>query len=166
MKRSDLCEAIRRCLKRYPPPHQHHYGIVPPPPPERVSLGEVQGEVGQAIAALSRLETAWRAATGDVWPEKAVVHSCFPGYAHLYLPWEVWQVTPIRVRGYEPMLHHEARIAGGLRHPHIVGVLDVDVESNPPFLVLEYLVLILIISALVRALERKLGSDESHGRER
>lgn len=31
------------------------------------------------------------------------------GYAHLYLPWEVWQVTPIRVRGYEPMLHHEAR---------------------------------------------------------
>lgn len=34
------------------------------------------------------------------------------------------------------------------------------------FLVLEYLILILIISALVRALERRLGSDESHGRER
>jgi polar amino acid transport system permease protein len=34
------------------------------------------------------------------------------------------------------------------------------------FLVLEYLVLILVISALVRRLERSLGSDESRGHER
>jgi polar amino acid transport system permease protein len=34
------------------------------------------------------------------------------------------------------------------------------------FLVLEYLVLILVISALVRRHERSLGSDESRGHER
>ncbi|MEX7470769.1 hypothetical protein AB4Z39_13780 [Mycobacterium adipatum] len=31
------------------------------------------------------------------------------GWAHLYMPWEVWEVRPMRVLGYEPMLHHEAR---------------------------------------------------------
>lgn len=30
------------------------------------------------------------------------------GYAHQYLPWEVWEVRPTRVLGFEPMLQHEA----------------------------------------------------------
>jgi hypothetical protein len=31
------------------------------------------------------------------------------GYAHQFMPWDVWEVRPLRVLGYEPMLHHEAR---------------------------------------------------------
>lgn len=31
------------------------------------------------------------------------------GYAHLYMPWDVWEVRPLNVLGYEPRLHHEGR---------------------------------------------------------
>ena len=31
------------------------------------------------------------------------------GKAHGFMPWEVWQVRPLRVLGSEPMLRHEAR---------------------------------------------------------
>lgn len=65
---------------------------------------------------------AWRAATGDVWPEKAVVHSCFPGYAHLYLRKRVpldrvlWRPYPIdrgTLRPGPPAVEQSRAFAGG-----------------------------------------------------
>jgi len=39
---------------------------------------------------------------------------------------------------YRKTLKREAQIAGRMRHPSIVRVLDVDVDAHPPYLVLEY----------------------------
>jgi eukaryotic-like serine/threonine-protein kinase len=39
---------------------------------------------------------------------------------------------------YRKLLRKEAQMAGQLRHPHIVSVLDADVEAEPPYIVLEY----------------------------
>ena len=36
------------------------------------------------------------------------------------------------------MLHNEAVLAGQLHHPHLVRVIDVDEQAEPPYLVLEY----------------------------
>jgi serine/threonine protein kinase len=46
---------------------------------------------------------------------------------------------PDTAERYRQALRHEAKIAGKLRHPHIVRLLDVDGDANPPYLVLEYL---------------------------
>src|SRR5579883_2459349 len=56
MHRQDLCEAIRRRLKRYPPPYQNHYGVVPPPPPESAPLGQNHAALAAAAVALARLD--------------------------------------------------------------------------------------------------------------
>jgi CRP-like cAMP-binding protein/tRNA A-37 threonylcarbamoyl transferase component Bud32 len=40
---------------------------------------------------------------------------------------------------YRKSLRNEALLAGRLKHPHIVGVYDADAESNPPYIVLEYI---------------------------
>jgi len=42
-------------------------------------------------------------------------------------------------RRYRRALRNEALLAGQLRHPYIVNVLDVDGEAEPPYLVLEYI---------------------------
>ena len=39
---------------------------------------------------------------------------------------------------YKRALRNEALLAGQLKHPHIVAVLDADAEANPPYLVLEH----------------------------
>ncbi len=39
---------------------------------------------------------------------------------------------------YRKSLLREAKIAGRLRHPHVVHLLDFDGDANPPYLVLEY----------------------------
>jgi len=39
---------------------------------------------------------------------------------------------------YRRLLHNEATLAGQLRHPHIVALLDADEAADPPYLVLEY----------------------------
>src|SRR3954452_22108843 len=40
---------------------------------------------------------------------------------------------------YRRSFRNEALLAGQLRHPHIVSVLDADGEADPPYLVLEYI---------------------------
>lgn len=40
---------------------------------------------------------------------------------------------------YRRMLHNEAVLAGQLVHPHIVAMIDVDEQADPPYLVLEYI---------------------------
>lgn len=39
---------------------------------------------------------------------------------------------------YRHLLHNEAVLAGKIIHPHIVALIDVDEQSDPPYLVLEY----------------------------
>jgi serine/threonine protein kinase len=39
---------------------------------------------------------------------------------------------------YRRMLQHEAVLAGRLSHPHIVGMVDIDAQAHPPYLVLEF----------------------------
>jgi tRNA A-37 threonylcarbamoyl transferase component Bud32/CRP-like cAMP-binding protein len=45
---------------------------------------------------------------------------------------------PATSENYRRALLHEAKIAGRLRHPHVVRLLDVDGDATPPYLVLEY----------------------------
>jgi len=45
---------------------------------------------------------------------------------------------PQQAERYRRTLRNEALLAGKLRHPHVVRLLDVDEHANPPFLVLEY----------------------------
>ena len=52
------------------------------------------------------------------------------GYAHLYLPWEVWEVKPKRVLGYEPSLLHEARQIRA-RHLEVVQCMPPGFEFGP-----------------------------------
>ena len=40
---------------------------------------------------------------------------------------------------YRRMLHNEAVLAGQLVHPHIVAMVDVDEQADPPYLVMEYI---------------------------
>jgi len=40
---------------------------------------------------------------------------------------------------YRRMLHNEAVLAGQLVHPHIVAMIDVDEQADPPYLVMEYI---------------------------
>ncbi|BBZ31294.1 hypothetical protein MMAD_55890 (plasmid) [Mycolicibacterium madagascariense] len=52
------------------------------------------------------------------------------GYAHQYLPWEVWEVRPTRVLGFEPMLQHEARQIRA-RHIEVVQLMPDGFEFGP-----------------------------------
>ncbi len=45
---------------------------------------------------------------------------------------------PEQNQRYRRVLHNEATLAGRLSHPHIVQLLDVDEDADPPYLVLEY----------------------------
>jgi len=45
---------------------------------------------------------------------------------------------PTQAQHYRRLLRNEAALAGRLRHPHIVRLLDADEEATPPYLVLEY----------------------------
>ncbi len=45
---------------------------------------------------------------------------------------------PAQAQRYRRLLRNEAALAGRLRHPHIVRLLDADEEATPPYLVLEY----------------------------
>ncbi len=45
---------------------------------------------------------------------------------------------PTQAARHRRMLHNEAVLAGQLHHPHLVAVIDIDEEANPPYLVLEY----------------------------
>jgi serine/threonine protein kinase len=45
---------------------------------------------------------------------------------------------PVQAQRYRRLMHNEAALAGRLRHPHIVRLLDADEEAMPPYLVLEY----------------------------
>ena len=38
---------------------------------------------------------------------------------------------------YRRHLHKEASVSGQLNHPHIVRLLDADIDADPPYLVLE-----------------------------
>jgi serine/threonine protein kinase len=40
---------------------------------------------------------------------------------------------------YRKALRNEALLAGRLKHPHIVTVVDADADANPPYIVLEYI---------------------------
>lgn len=65
MKRDALCHALRKRLKRLPRPFEAHYGVVPLPPPEDgASVVPVLARLGDANAALARVETL-AAALGD-----------------------------------------------------------------------------------------------------
>jgi tRNA A-37 threonylcarbamoyl transferase component Bud32 len=44
-----------------------------------------------------------------------------------------------QAKRYRRMLRNEALLAGQLRHPHIVRLLDADEDADPPYLVLEYI---------------------------
>jgi serine/threonine protein kinase len=46
--------------------------------------------------------------------------------------------NPETSESYRKGLLREAKIAGRLRHPHVVHLLDVDGDASPPYLVLEY----------------------------
>lgn len=52
------------------------------------------------------------------------------GKAHGFMPWEVWQVRPLRVLGYEPMLRHEARQIRA-RQLEVVGCMPLGFEFGP-----------------------------------
>ena len=45
---------------------------------------------------------------------------------------------PAQAARHRRMLHNEAVLAGQLQHPHLVAVIDIDEQANPPYLVLEY----------------------------
>ncbi len=45
---------------------------------------------------------------------------------------------PQQAQRYRRLLRNEALLAGRLRHPHIVRLLDADEQALPPYLVLEY----------------------------
>jgi serine/threonine protein kinase len=45
---------------------------------------------------------------------------------------------PDQLARYRRHLHKEAAVSGKLNHPHIVRLLDADVDADPPYLVLEY----------------------------
>ena len=46
---------------------------------------------------------------------------------------------PDQIARYRRHLHKEAAVSGKLNHPHIVRLLDADIDADPPYLVLEYL---------------------------
>lgn len=46
---------------------------------------------------------------------------------------------PALARRYRKALRNEAAMAGQLNHPHIVRLLDLDEDAEPPYLVLEYI---------------------------
>ena len=57
MKRDDLCDAVRRRLRRLPDPFAAHYGVVPLPPPEgSLDLRPVRLQCEQAQAAMVRAD--------------------------------------------------------------------------------------------------------------
>ena len=45
---------------------------------------------------------------------------------------------PDQIARYRRHLHKEAAVSGKLNHPHIVRLLDADIDADPPYLVLEY----------------------------
>ena len=45
---------------------------------------------------------------------------------------------PVQAQRYRRLLRNEAALAGRLRHPHIVRLLDADEDARQPYLVLEY----------------------------
>ena len=45
---------------------------------------------------------------------------------------------PDQFARYRRHLHKEAAVSGKLNHPHIVRLLDADIDADPPYLVLEY----------------------------
>jgi Fic family protein len=58
VKRDDLAHAVRARVKRLPRPFEAHYGIVPLPPPEDgIAVNPVLARLGNANAALARVET-------------------------------------------------------------------------------------------------------------
>lgn len=52
------------------------------------------------------------------------------GYAHLFMPWEVWEVKPRRVLGYEPSRLHEA-LQIRARHLEVVQCMPPGFEFGP-----------------------------------
>ena len=67
MKRDDLCDAVRRRLRRLPEPFAAHYGVVPPPPPEdSLDLRSVRLQCERAQGAMVRADVL-AAALPDPW---------------------------------------------------------------------------------------------------
>ncbi|MEI8396519.1 MAG: Fic family protein [Rhodospirillaceae bacterium] len=67
MKRDDLCDAVRRRLRRLPDPFAAHYGVVPLPPPEdSLDLRPVRLQCEQAQAAMVRADVL-AATLPDPW---------------------------------------------------------------------------------------------------
>src|SRR5437763_6280432 len=68
------------------------------------------------------------------------------GFSEVYLGEHIYLETKAAIKVFNVQLteedkadfFREAKIIAGLKHRHIVGVLDFDIEDNTPLLVLEY----------------------------
>jgi eukaryotic-like serine/threonine-protein kinase len=91
-------------------------------PPPLIGKYRIEGEIGRG--ATSAVYLGWD-------PFNAARVAVKRVHAHLL------QDERLAER-YRRTLRNEALLAGKLRHPHIVRLLDADEHANPPYLVLEY----------------------------
>lgn len=92
------------------------------PPPKLIGKYRIEGEIGRGASS--------------------VVYLAFDPFHNQYVA--VKQIHAHLLQDereaarYRKTLRNEALLAGQLRHPHIVRLLDADEDANPPYLVLEY----------------------------
>ena len=92
------------------------------PPPASIGKYRIEREIGRGASGVVYLGL-------DGFRGKQVAIKQM--HAHLL-------ADPAQAQRYRRLLRNEAMLAGRLRHPHIVRLLDADEEAVPPYLVLEY----------------------------
>ncbi len=94
----------------------------PPSPPASIGKYRIEREIGRGASGVVYLGL-----DGFLGRRVAIKQM----HAHLLQ-------DPEQAQRYRRLLRNEALLAGRLRHPHIVRLLDADEEALPPYLVLEY----------------------------
>ena len=92
------------------------------PPPASIGKYRIEREIGRGASGVVYLGL-------DGFRGKQVAIKQM--HAHLL-------ADPAQAQRYRRLLRNEAMLAGRLRHPHIVRLLDADEEAVPPYLVLEF----------------------------
>ena len=94
----------------------------PPPPPASIGKYRVERELGRGASGVVYLGV-----DGFRGRQVAIKQT----HARLL-------ADPVQAERHRRLLRNEARLAGRLRHPHIVRLLDADEDARQPYLVLEY----------------------------
>lgn len=94
----------------------------PSPPPPSIGKYRVERELGRGASGVVYL------AVDEFRGRKVAIKQT---HAHLL-------AEPGQAERHRRLMRNEARLAGRLRHPHIVRLLDADENARQPYLVLEY----------------------------